>query len=151
MKIRQAHRNRVTKNQTIQYLDEMQELGLCATTDNAVANNVAICACCSCCCSMTRVRTRWDNPDSISPANFIPVSGEDCNMCGSCVDRCMFDALSIDEDAGCAVVDPGKCIGCGVCTLACPEEALKLRRHERSQPFPTVGKMMKTLAIENRE
>ena len=63
----------------------------------------------------------------------------------------MFDALSIDEDAGRAVVDPEKCIGCGVCTFACDLEVLKLRRHERSQPFPTVGKMMKTVAIENRE
>ena len=141
---------RVTKEQVIQYLDEMQELGLCATTDNAVANNAVVCLCCSCCCSQTRGRTRWDNPDSISPSNFIPESGEDCIMCGSCVDRCMFDALTIDDDAGCAVVDPEKCIGCGVCTLACPEEVLKLRRHERSLPFPTMGKLMKKVAIENR-
>lgn len=140
----------VTKEQAIQYLDEMQELGLCVTTDNAVADNLVVCLCCGCCCSMTGGRTRWDNPDTIAPSNFLPESGEECIMCGACVDRCMFDALMLDDEMERAVVDPEKCIGCGVCTLTCPVEVLKLRRYERSQPFPTTGELMKTITIENK-
>jgi Fe-S-cluster-containing hydrogenase component 2 len=68
-----------------------------------------------------------------------------------CLDRCFFGALSIDDESDRAVVDPKKCIGCGVCTLTCPQETLKLFRSERATPFNTVQEMIKTIARENRE
>lgn len=67
------------------------------------------------------------------------------------MERCFFNALSIKEEAGRAIVDPDKCIACGVCTLACPQEALSLYRFERSTPFNTSKEMVKTIAQENRE
>jgi Fe-S-cluster-containing dehydrogenase component len=59
--------------------------------------------------------------------------------------------LSLNDDAGMAVVDPEKCVGCGICTFTCHQEALKLHRHERSKPFETVRELIKTVATENRE
>ena len=66
------------------------------------------------------------------------------------VDRCFFGVLSVDEEEGKSVVDPEKCIGCGVCTMTCPEETLKLKRFERpSAPFNNIVDMAITVARDN--
>jgi len=142
---------KVTPDQAKHYLDEMQNLGLVATTENfSDPNHGVICLCCSCCCSQVRGRTRWENPLAVSPSNFVPEAGPDCAACGTCVDRCFFGALAIDEETDRAMVDADRCIGCGVCTLTCPEGALKLHRYERSQPFATPRDLYRTVARENK-
>jgi ferredoxin len=142
---------RVTKEQAIDYLDEMVELGLIATAENYLSDPHGImCLCCGCCCSNVRGRTRWDNPTAVLPSGFAPQASDDCVMCGTCVDRCFFGALSLDEDAERSVVDPEKCIGCGVCTITCQTEALRLHRFERStSPFETAIDLGVTVAREN--
>jgi ferredoxin len=142
---------RVTKQQAIEYFDEMQALGLVGQTFNASYGDFIICLCCGCCCSQVRGRTRWNNPDALSPSNFVPRPGEDCIGCGTCAERCFFGAITVDEETGQAEADPDKCIGCGVCTLACPQETLKLHRYERSTPFETSQKLLETVFRENRE
>ena len=140
---------RVTKEQVLAYMDEMTRLGLVPSTDNVVAGGSTICLCCECCCSQVRGRTRWGNPDALAPSNFLPRADEQCVMCGACMERCFFDALRLDVDAGHVVVDAERCVGCGVCTFACEAGALKLERHERSEPFASPGKMLKAFQAEN--
>ena len=143
---------RITRQQAVEYFDQMLELGLVGTTDNAISGSTVICLCCECCCSNLRGRTKWSNPDAILPSNFVPQAGEDCIGCGICTDRCPIKALTVDEETNRAMVkEPDKCIGCGVCTLVCPQETLKLHRYERSKPFETAKELVKTIAIENRE
>jgi len=139
-----------TKEQAKKYIDEMQKVGLVVNSDNALSPDpIVICLCCGCCCSQMRGRTKWDNPRAILSSNFIPKAGKDCIACGTCVDRCVLGALSIDDDTDRAVVNSDKCIGCGVCTLTCPQEALKLYRLERSKPFETTFDLGMTLYTEN--
>lgn len=142
---------RVTKQQAVDYFDEMVELGLVGTTGNANMGEYVICLCCGCCCSILRGKTRWDNPDAISPSNFVPEAGEDCLGCGACAEKCFFGALTLDEETDQIHVDMEKCIGCGLCTFACPQETLKLHRHERSVPHETVPALFETIYRENRE
>jgi Pyruvate/2-oxoacid:ferredoxin oxidoreductase delta subunit len=143
---------RVSKEQALEYFDEMVELGLVGHTLNARLGDRLICLCCGCCCSQTRGRTRWDNPDALSASNFAPQPGEDCIGCETCADRCIFEALSLDEETDQIRVDVEKCIGCGVCTLVCTQETLKLHRHERSSiAFETPQKLDEAMARENRE
>ncbi len=142
---------RVTKQQAIKYFDEMQELGLVGQTFNARVGDVVICLCCGCCCSQTRGRTRWNNPDALSPSNFVPKPGEDCIQCETCVDRCFFGAIALDEETDQIQVDVDRCIGCGICTLTCSQGTLKLHRYERSTTFETSQKLLETVARENRE
>jgi NAD-dependent dihydropyrimidine dehydrogenase PreA subunit len=33
----------------------------------------------------------------------------------------------MDEDEDTAVIDPEKCMGCGLCLVTCPEDALSLK------------------------
>ena len=142
---------KVTKEKAIEYLDEMVELGLIATAENYLDDPHGImCLCCGCCCSNVRGRTRWDNPTAVLPSHFLPVAGDDCTMCETCIERCMLDALFIDEDEDRSVADPEKCIGCGVCTIDCPEETLKLQRYERPvRPFDTPMEFFVTIAKDN--
>lgn len=142
---------RVTKEQTIKYIDEVVELGLIPTTGNSVEGPHGImCMCCGCCCSNVRGRTVWDNPTAVRPSNFLPKANDDCVLCGTCVDRCFLDAISLDDDTDRAVADPDKCIGCGVCAVACSQEALKLHRFERTEPvYQTAMDLFMTIAGDN--
>ena len=56
------------------------------------------------------------------------VDADLCTGCESCLERCQFGALSIPEDV--CVVDPERCIGCGVCAIVCPETAMEIIKSE---------------------
>lgn len=47
-----------------------------------------------------------------------------CLGLGSCVEVCVFDAMSIKD--GVAVVDPEKCTACGTCVRTCPKHIIHL-------------------------
>jgi Pyruvate/2-oxoacid:ferredoxin oxidoreductase delta subunit len=143
---------KVTAEEAKKYFDEMQDLGLVGTTENyEEAGHTVICLCCQCCCSQLRGRTRWDNPQAVAPSNFVAESTDECLMCGNCEERCFFGAITLDERQLKSVVDAEKCMGCGVCTITCDQEALRLKRVERERPFPTAGKLLGTIAAENQE
>jgi Pyruvate/2-oxoacid:ferredoxin oxidoreductase delta subunit len=143
---------KVTAEQAKKYFDEMQDLGLVGTTENyEEAGHTVICLCCQCCCSQLRGRTRWNNPQAVAPSNFVAESTDECLMCGNCVERCFFGAISLDERQLKSVVDAEKCMGCGVCAITCDQEALRLKRVEREKPLPTASKLLGTIAAENQE
>lgn len=143
---------KVNADEAKKYFDEMQDKGLVGTTENFEdPNHVIICLCCSCCCSQIRGRTKWENPDAVAPSNFVAEAGEGCIMCGACEDRCFFEAITLDEDAGRPIVDADKCIGCGVCAVGCEQEVIQLVRLEREKPYKSSRELFKKIAIENRE
>jgi Fe-S-cluster-containing hydrogenase component 2 len=45
-----------------------------------------------------------------------------CTQCDEawCLRACPVEAITTDPDTGAKVVDEGKCVGCKVCTIACP-------------------------------
>ncbi len=141
----------VSKEKAIAYFDEMVELGLIGQTFNASYGDMVICLCCGCCCSQVRGRTKWDNPDALGSANFAARPGDDCLGCELCIDRCLIGSITMDDDTDQVVIDHEKCIGCGICTLTCPQETLKLHRFERSTPPGTSAELLERVATENRE
>ena len=51
------------------------------------------------------------------------VDKEKCTGCGTCVDTCPVEAITVEDKA---VIDKENCIECGVCVEGCPEEAISL-------------------------
>lgn len=58
------------------------------------------------------------------------VNHEQCVRCGICVERCPWEALSLQD--GVVTVKPAAegrhegCIGCGMCTMVCPKQAIQV-------------------------
>ncbi len=50
---------------------------------------------------------------------------EHCSKCGHCQSLCRFEAISHNDSS--FVIDPLACEGCGLCSLACPNDAIKLQ------------------------
>jgi heterodisulfide reductase subunit A len=73
--------------------------------------------------------------------SYAPVAVVDetlCTGCGSCVETCSFDAISMCRRDGVldlSQIDPLLCKGCGNCVVACPVKAI-------SQPLDTDAHML---------
>ncbi len=52
------------------------------------------------------------------------VNQEMCTGCGTCLESCPVDAISIQDNER-ALIDEEECIRCGVCHDVCPEEAVR--------------------------
>lgn len=124
---------RATREDVIKLSKEASELGLVHTTDNYAFRSNILCHCCECCCVMLAGLTRsgLDNPKAIAKANFIAIIDENsCAACGTCLDRCKFKAITIENTA---IIDENKCMGCGLCAFSCPNNAIIMKRCEREE------------------
>lgn len=66
---------------------------------------------------------------TLAPSGYIAqVDRSLCTACGSCVQACPFQAVSMNEDG--IALDWQKCMGCGVCVESCPAQARSLVRDE---------------------
>ncbi|MCL7410380.1 MAG: 4Fe-4S binding protein [Methanosarcinaceae archaeon] len=53
------------------------------------------------------------------------VNKDECVGCGTCVDECPSEAISMNDD-DIAVVNADECTECGMCVDACPTEAITM-------------------------
>jgi ferredoxin len=91
-----------------------------------------VCACCGCCCGMLRVQKFLPKPIDFWATNFYAsVNAETCSGCGTCVERCQVDAVTLDDRAGTSLVNLNRCIGCGNCVVTCPTGAMSLLKKEK--------------------
>jgi ferredoxin len=51
------------------------------------------------------------------------VNNDKCIGCGTCVDICPVNAISLQD--GKAVINQEKCVNCGACAGACPVNAIE--------------------------
>lgn len=96
-----------------------------------------ICSCCGCCCGMLTMQKMLPKPLDFWVTNFhSEVNPEACTGCGTCVDTCQVDAVSIDESSNVARINLKRCIGCGNCVINCPSEAISLIKNEKETVPP---------------
>jgi ferredoxin len=123
--------SKISKEEAKELMRQSAEVGLVLATDNTAKFTSVICSCCECCCGMLRGLTEFDNPRAIAKANFIStIDKNECTACETCVDRCKFNAITVNDFAN---VNPDKCIGCGLCAVTCPSDAIMMKRFEREK------------------
>ena len=121
----------VTKEEVKELTRKAAEMGLVHCTDNAAENSLILCACCECCCSLLAGLVKFDNPRAIAKANYVSnIDEESCVACGTCIERCKFNAITVDDFA---LVNQERCVGCGLCAVTCPQEAISMIRLEREE------------------
>ena len=125
----------LTKQEAVDLIKMCEEKGLVHTAANHRGLGYMICNCDRDSCG------NW--PDKkyaksfTAPSRFIAVvNPESCSSCETCVDRCFFDAISMDGEDGTALIDEEKCMGCGLCQVTCPEEAIRLDAIRDAESIP---------------
>jgi ferredoxin len=117
----------IDKKEALDIIKKSGEAGLAHFVDNAVGDVKHICNCCGCACvNLSNFRRRKIPRDLLVDCYFIRYTDEEkCTGCGTCVDICPVNALTMDGEF--PVIDEDWCVGCGVCALQCPAEAAKIK------------------------
>jgi len=115
----------LTREEARDIIEKCDEEGLVHVIMNSASKQHFICNCCRDCCQTMPVFIK-EGVNILAPSRFAAQVNEiECTGCESCVERCFFGAITMEED-GTALVDPDRCMGCGVCVPACPVEAIVL-------------------------
>ena len=118
----------VTREEALALLDRCESEGLVHNTYNVQREPFFVCNCCPCCCGLLRAINEHDAPYMIARSNYAAeVDVEACILCDDCEggERCPVGAIDgAGQDA--PRVDGTRCLGCGVCAVACEFEAIRL-------------------------
>lgn len=123
----------VSKEEALRVLDRSEEVGLIHCSSNTGKYINFICNCCDCHCGIIQSIKRGVIPMGAVSSFIVAINEDDCSGCGTCIDRCQMDALTLD--GAMLVRDARRCIGCGLCISVCPTEALKLELRKEA-PVP---------------
>lgn len=118
---------KVTPEEALNILKTAEEAGLVRVTMNRAHAGHFICNCCSCCCQALPLMIS-EGLTICDPSRYqARIDETKCSGCGTCVDRCQFNAITASEsDDSVMTVLTEKCMGCGICGTTCPEEAISL-------------------------
>lgn len=115
---------RIDIQEGLEILDKAEKNGLVHSINNQDDPNF-LCNCCECCCVFVQALKKRGIFTSIGKAGFIAsLDKEVCDQCGLCLDKCIFGAISDNEES--LEFDEAKCFGCGLCAYNCPQKAVKL-------------------------
>ncbi|HEY42046.1 MAG TPA: 4Fe-4S binding protein [Dehalococcoidia bacterium] len=116
---------RVSKEEAMDIFRRAEEAGLVHVAINTQRIDF-ICNCCPCHCAMFQDVLVQPKPAEAMLHSYIPSFDAGlCTVCGTCVDRCPTDALTL-RDGNVPDWNEDRCIGCGVCVSGCQEEAITL-------------------------
>ena len=116
----------LTYKEAIGALRRAANEGLVHSVSNNQKGTWYICNCCTCSCGILRGMSEVGIANVVARSAFVSQVDEDlCYGCEDCLDFCQFDALSMTETIS---VNRIRCVGCGLCVMSCPEEALELVR-----------------------
>ncbi len=124
----------LTQNEMLAALELADRDGLVLQPQNTL-NPMFVCCCCGCCCGVLTTAKKLEHPAEFFSASFYAeVNEARCEGCGTCLERCQMEAVTVAD--GTAIVDVLRCIGCGLCITTCPSEALHLTAKDRRKEPP---------------
>jgi Pyruvate/2-oxoacid:ferredoxin oxidoreductase delta subunit len=90
----------------------------------------ALCNCCPCCCHDLQLMKVYNRRDLVVRSEYVAVTDIDsCTSCGKCIERCIFNARTLDD--GRMHYNSGLCLGCGLCVTICPEHATAMQPRDQ--------------------
>ena len=122
-----------------------KELKLVFSVDNVQKQPSFLCHCCGCCCAILEGINTHGYANAIVSSTLVPrVVSEDCNGCQKCARACHISAITLNPEPKKAkgkrmfmpVIDEDLCIGCGVCTLDCKPDAIRMVKREQRVIHP---------------
>ena len=155
--IRAGISERITNEEGLAILEEAKAAGLAQTADNVQEDITYLCNCCGCCCGMMQAIRSAGITNAIVSSNWVATTDHElCRGCRSgCVEACPAEAVARVDSEGqgrrkyWSVVDPDRCLGCGVCVDACRFGARTMEPRERRVFTPaTTFDRMAAMAIE---
>jgi Pyruvate/2-oxoacid:ferredoxin oxidoreductase delta subunit len=124
----------ITQEEALKVLENNHKMGLVANPlwrELYDGRLYCICSCCACCCLVVKVHNNCiqvGQPSwAMSPSGYVAEIGDDCNGCETCVEKCQFEAIKLNEDETRAEINFDRCMGCGACEISCPMEAVTMR------------------------
>jgi len=133
----------VTFEEALAIIDDCEERGLVHIPLNTSHGDL-FCNCCDDCCMVINpLLHRGKVHEILSPSRYrATVNQELCGGCQTCVDRCKFDAIEMQQVPGSkklkSSINSEHCMGCGVCVITCPQKALTMELVRPPEHIPTV-------------
>ena len=129
-----GHGRMLSQAEALRLIEEAEDDGLVHQWPNSDAMTTnTLCSCCDDCCIFLLPMKQYGVPWTAFYAKSrfeVENDLEICDGCQDCIERCQFDALTMEKVPGHkklkAIVDAEKCMGCGVCVLVCEPESLKM-------------------------
>lgn len=114
----------VSKREAVAIKREAESHGLVNWMMNVQATQgQSSCSCCGCCCHAMRMINEYNAPGAIAPPHFIPrLDPAKCNYCGKCAKNCPMGGIIVDTQQKTYLHLDERCIGCGLCVLACDRQ-----------------------------
>ena len=125
---------KLSQEETLDLIKDCEDRGLVHNADN-IKDITWLCNCCGCCCSPLSSHVKLGRTDMTSSDFIVSFDSEKCTeagICGTCVDRCQVNAITIEKEGDLPIIEYEKCIGCGSCNFTCPGDALTLKRRAPS-------------------
>ena len=137
---------RITLKDALEIKAEAEASGLVSWTMGfEIAGSNTSCSCCGCCCMMMRSIGEFNAPGRIAPPHFIPeVDGAKCSYCGKCAKACPMGAWTVDTKTKTRTFEAIRCVGCGLCYVACDKERAIALKPVSGYVIPTVKKLERT-------
>jgi Pyruvate/2-oxoacid:ferredoxin oxidoreductase delta subunit len=112
---------RVSKQNVLEIKQEAEAHGLVTWLINVDSpKSQASCSCCGCCCKAMRMVSEHSAPGLMAPPHFLPrVDLSACDHCARCSKACPTGAIAVDVRQKTRRHDGARCVGCGLCKLAC--------------------------------
>jgi Na+-translocating ferredoxin:NAD+ oxidoreductase subunit B len=125
----------LTREEALATLKRAAQAGLVHSVSNVQEEISYICNCCTCACGILRGIAELGISNVVARSAFINQVDEAlCIGCGTCMEICQFQALSLTGEV--IQVHSLRCVGCGVCVPSCEEGALGLVRRPLEEILP---------------
>jgi NAD-dependent dihydropyrimidine dehydrogenase PreA subunit len=147
IKLETGYARRIDNAEALRILRQCEQAGLVHNVSNCEGKIQTLCNCCSCSCAVLKAVVRGQK-NVAAPSRYQAVlAAEKCKLHGNCVEVCPVSVFSIQD--GRLGMYRERCIGCGQCASACPEQALEMQpRQKPPRVYPDNAALFRKINME---